>query len=463
VIPLLNTGTPALDPDYLKNINKSGQAGRGIESCFPTRDPTTTTNSAALFAHYVTCFDGYTGHANTQNIEVFVSTVGLPVSSETLTNIVVDTIPGVIELPVTVSNLYILSNTGAAGTEGSGSAAMTPAQKAEAAARAAARAAGSRADPGGVTRISLSDFPKYITITSFSSDMSNIRRQKSMRNDPTSAYQCVELDPESVDANKNIHIDLKTGQIASTTLDDILAERAVIKEMLTPNEALKFSQSPQRKYFEVALAFMIIVLTMIGLMYYFDNYDNINNRNLWQIVFVVIIAAAFAIATALGILSKDDNIKGIAGWLAFAGLIASFLVFMWFVIIFPPPLTTECGTAILNLSSAAIGTLTNITVDQAKSMDATQAKGITQIAAQNMTKEVAAAFCPAAASAIPAKVKEKIDPEVRKSLKVQSSTGSPITGAMTGIGTTTGGYSFTIVAGAATVVGLLGFIIGNLF
>ena len=454
VIPLLNTGTTELEPEYLKSVNKSGQAaaGMGLESCFPTTDPTTTPASTALFAHYVTCFDGYTTHAHTQNIEVFVSTIGRAVSPGTLATILNGATPNVIELPATFRNLYTTGDSGTGGTASQGTQRV-----------AVARAAGQRADAGGITSISIADFKNYITTTSFTSDMSNIGQQKSTRNDPTSAYQCVELDPDNVDANKNIRIDLKTGKIASSTLEDILAERAVMKEMVTPNDTAT-SQSPYRKYFEFALAALIIIITYIGLMYYFDNYDTINNRDLWAGISLTIIFFAFLIAASLGIFVPSDNIKMIAGWLAFAAAIASFLVFMWFFVIFPPPLTTECGTAILNLSSTVIGTLTNITVDQAKSMNAMQAKGITKTAARNMTKEVAAAFCPAAASAIPATTRVEMTPEARSALKIESTTPKPTNSTGTGTGTSksTEGYSSTILAGTAVVVGLLGFIIGNL-
>lgn len=335
VIPLLNTGSEPTDPEYLKNTNlpvgNSGW-GKGVSSCFPTKTfPTNPT--IPLFAHYVTCFDGYTNHAKTQNIDIFVSTVAIPVSNTTLNRISGGKNAGVIELPVTISNLYYQAPA-AGGNEGS-------------ARRLAANAVGEYVGTEGVTSISPSEFPNLITTTTFSIEMSNIGdlSNRGIRTDATNAYQCVELDPSDVDANNNIHIDVKSGKIASSTLDDILAEREVFKQLVNPNEEINPGARKNREIYGFILALLIIIGTGLGLYFFVFSTDTAGGRSFWEILLTSIIAITLVIAAGFGFLSPDENLKEIGGWMALAGTIAGFLFFLWFFVIFPPPLTTECGKA----------------------------------------------------------------------------------------------------------------------
>ena len=332
VIPLLNTGSEAKDPEYLRNTNYPGGNlgwGQGVKSCFPTN--TFPTTSTKLFAHYVTCFDGYTSHARTQNIDVFVSTVAIPVSSVTMTRITAGRNPGVIELPVTISNLYYTIPAG--GNEGT-------------ARTTAANRAGAYSDTGGITLVSPKlDFPNSITTTVFSTQMSNageiaIRRT---RTDGTNAYQCVELDPDTVDANNNIHIDLETGKIASTTLDDILAEREIFKQLVNPNEEINPRVKQYRNIAAFTLAGVIILGTFFGLRYFVFLTDTTGGRSFWETLLSFIIGLTLFIAAVFGFLLKDEKLKEIGGWMALASTIAAFLFFLWFFVIFPSPATTECG------------------------------------------------------------------------------------------------------------------------
>jgi hypothetical protein len=361
VIPLLNTGSEATDPEYLKNTNMAGMpSGSGVQSCFPRKRPTDTEHP--LFAHYVTCFDGYTNHAHTQNVDVFVSTVGVPVSQATLNRITGELAPGVIELPDTISNLYYISPT----TGGDAAAAAT-------AATAAATAAGAYSAPGGITSISVTQFPNIITVTRFSSSISNYGNVNLTRKDSTSAYKCVELDPNEVDTNNNIHIDLKSGKIASSTLDDILAEREVMKQLVDPDAQITPAAKENRKYYEFTLAVLIILGTATGLYLFVFSNDTTNGRNIWEIVLSSIIAITLLIAAGFGFLSPNKDLQEVGGWMALGSVIAGFLFFLYFFVISPAPTTTECGKAGIALASGAVAArsgTTDANVSQQASINA---------------------------------------------------------------------------------------------
>ena len=331
VLPLLTNGLAATDPAYLKNINNSTATGEGIQSCFPKKG-TAATDLVPLFAHYVTCFDGYTTHAHTQTVPVFVSTVGTSVSAATMTKIkgTITTI-GTIELPSIIVNSYYKVPTS--------SGIRTQAE------RVALGGSEIYRGQGGLTQISIQDFPHYITTTSFTTDLSNIANQHTTRTDSTNAYQCVELDPDTVDTNQNIHIDLKTGQIASTTLDDILAERAIVKQMVNPDEAINSNSKTGR---ETAAFFLvlIVIVSVFACLYFFifqsDNTPAGSFRYLSELGASGIIGALFICAAGMWFFGKGEDMKNntyIVGGVA-AGL--GLLFYLIYFIAWPPPLTTEC-------------------------------------------------------------------------------------------------------------------------
>lgn len=334
VIPLLNTGSETTDPEYLKNANVPGVlSGAGIQSCFPTKTFPTKTTSAPLFANYVTCFDGYTNHARTQNIDVFISTVGIPVSSATLNRIKKGFTPGVIELPTIIQNSYYIPPAAGAVT---------------------AAGAGAYTGLDGITSINPEQLKdSRIRTTTFSAELSNIGNVAQKRADSTGAYQCVELDPNDVDANNTIHIDMKNGKIASSTLEDILAEREVVKKLVNPDVAITPEARTKTRIYQFVLTLIIILLTFGGLFLFVFSTDTKNSRNIWEIVLSSIIALTLLIAAGFGFLSNDDNLRVIGGWMALASAIAGLLFFLWFYVWDPPPNTTECGKALNALAKGA--------------------------------------------------------------------------------------------------------------
>ena len=305
VLPLLHGGAAASEPAYLTNIDNGTASGQGLQSCFPKKG---ATDPEPLFAIYSTCCDGYTGHAHTQNVQVFVSTVGVPVSDATLGRIMANRTIQMAELP----------------------SFMKPSSM------------------GGRTEIPISLFSQYISITSFSTDLTNASDVATKRNDPTNAYKCVELDPDTLDGNGNIQVDISTGTIASSTLSDILAERAVLKATVTPEPTTK--QGGDIAAF--ILVFLIISGTVFGLYWSIFSKDK-TSRGIYETVSAIVIGILLIAGAGTGLLSKDKNVQQQGGIVVGVGMLLGLLFSLFFFVVYPPPLTTECQKTTSALASGA--------------------------------------------------------------------------------------------------------------
>jgi hypothetical protein len=233
-----------------------------------------------------------------------------------------------------------------------------------------------------------------------------------------------------------------------------------MKAMVNPNEAITAENTKNREIYEFLLTLIIILATMAGLYFFVYQNDGTSKRYLYEIIFTVIIGLSLITSAGLGIFSKDTNTKMIAGWMGVAATVAGFLFFLWFFVIFPPPLTTECGNATLSLLSPEILNGTEaLSIAQAKAMTKEGAQRITVEAAKKITPVVAAALCPAAASAIPLDARFKMNSDAIKELKLEASVNAPTVLAVP----TLPGWSTSIkMGGFAVVCGLIGFIVGNL-
>jgi hypothetical protein len=247
--------------------------------------------------------------------------------------------PSVIELPQIIANKYYNASAG------SGPSRLT-------------------ASPTGITIISPQDFHLYITTTTFTkSSMTNIGNQLQTRTDSTNAYQCVELDPDEVDSNKNIHIDLQTGNISGTVLKDILEERAILKEMVNPGAdpaALKTKAQAQEA--SAIILVLIIILGTIGGLYWFIFREDQNatvikqtNRFFAEMGLSVVIGILLFAAAVMRIVSKDTAMHTNSYIVGGVGLGMAFLFFLWFFVLFPQLTKTECGRAAIDLARGATG------------------------------------------------------------------------------------------------------------
>jgi hypothetical protein len=307
VLPLIHGGAAASEPAYLTNIDNGTASGPGLQSCFPKK--AAATDSEPLFAVYSTCCDGYTGHAHTQNVQVFVSTVGVPVSDATLERIMANRTIKMAELPSFIKPSSM----------------------------------------GGKTEIPISLFAQYISVTSFSTDLTNVSDVATTRTDSTDAYKCVELDPDSLDANGNIQVDISTGTIASSTLNDILAERAVLKAAVTPAPTTK--QGGDIAAF--ILVFIIIAGTVFGLYWSIFSNDK-TNRGTYETVSTIVIGILLIAGAGTGLLSKDKNVQQQGGIVVGVGGLLGLLFYLFFFVVYPPPLTTECQKTAAALASGAL-------------------------------------------------------------------------------------------------------------
>ena len=186
VIPILRTST-VTNPNYLTGLSDPNTSGPfSLNSCFPT-------NPRARFAYYSTCLSGYSGISSTRNMYVFVSTDGIQASATLMTK--------------------ILALTGRTDTFATYSSAFTTRLT------------------GNTTIIkTIGDFTNYVMTTTQLLNFKNFKAlyptiDTNLRQDDTSAYQCVAIDPDSAIVDGKLSVDIKTGEV----LTNILAERDKVR------------------------------------------------------------------------------------------------------------------------------------------------------------------------------------------------------------------------------------------
>jgi len=327
VLPILTGGAQA--PDYLKNIGAPAgtiASPTGIGSCF-------SAIPGAVFATYVTCFDGYTAHARTQNIKVFVSTVGMNVSTATMDQIKKDMVSiGRMELP----SILAPSAGGGRGTGAGGSQEIIP---------------------QGGSSIAVTDFPSKITTTTFLTNLSNSSTAQNIRRDPHTAYKCVELNPDSLDTNGNLQVDLLSGELNSSTLQDILLEREVLKELAAPGQATPGTTYNNTAREVAAFLLAVIIAAIIFISVYSvisaDRGTGTTAFGSWrfslELGLSISIVILFIVGTGIGLFSKDSALKTQGGYVVAGAAGAAFLFYLIFMVWIPPVEATS-------LAVAAVGT-----------------------------------------------------------------------------------------------------------
>ena len=233
VIPILRFAG-ASDPSYLKGLSDRNSNGPfSLQSCFPT-DP------RARFARYVTCLAGYSSGAPTQNVYIFVSTSGIQANQATMLKILETTGRsdkfGIYNTPFT-NRLT--------GGSGSGASGAQP---------------GSR--PGFIQNIA--DFSNKVQTTTQLLNYAGFKAlypsvDTNIRQDDTSAYQCVPIDPDSAIVDGKINVDLKSGEVLSDVLDK--------RNHLRSANAVSAGMSPGRveKYLGTALGIVLLIILFFTL------------------------------------------------------------------------------------------------------------------------------------------------------------------------------------------------------
>jgi hypothetical protein len=207
------------------------------------------------------------------------------------------------------------------------------------------------APPQGQSQIKVTDFPHYISTTTFVTDMSNAASAQNIRHDTTDAYKCVELDPDSLDAGGTLQVDLLTGELNSSTLQDILLERQVLKEMVVPTEATPGTtyNSKAREAAAFLLAFGIVVTVFISVYSYLSaqesNSINGTARSVIEVILMVIIAVLFIVGTGVGLFSKDATVQNQGGMVVASAAVLTLLFYLYFMVWSPPIAATSTAIA----------------------------------------------------------------------------------------------------------------------
>jgi hypothetical protein len=231
VIPIIRIGIGNTDPNYLQGLGNSNIQGTfSLSQCLP--------DSKSQFALYATCIDGYTAHKDPQNIYVCVSVEGIKVSS-------------------TLMNTLSSSNTRF--KEASLPYMLTPSTM--------------------VTRISTTDFTRYIQSTRHLLDYNNIKNlYKKLgidtRIDSTSSYQCVPLDPDNDVIDGKLQVDLTNG----TLLTEVLAERDATRAVAGRTDITKEQKAAIEKRIGIIIGIIFAGLLIIIVTYSFLSYFGILNR-----------------------------------------------------------------------------------------------------------------------------------------------------------------------------------------
>lgn len=310
ILPLITGGASSTpDPAYLKAIGQTTvPVAYTLDSCFVSK---------TTFASYIACFDGI-GPGKAQSLQVFAATTGLAVSS----NIISQFTSGInkpqgIQFPASLG----VSSSGTISTIDSND----------------------------------SDLQQYVTASIFSSGRSVLATSgiDSTRKDPSSAYKCVELDPDSVGDDGTLQVDLETGELTST-LKDILNEREVVAGMVKPQETGPVSgaqASMATKIYEFFLTVIVILALVFGL-YKFIFIGDTGYRQLGEVIGSVVIALLFIAGAGVNIFGKEVQMQTIGGWVMIAASIAAILFYGVFYVIWPAA-PDSCPTNPLSAASIA--------------------------------------------------------------------------------------------------------------
>jgi len=235
VIPILRSGNSATDPPYLSALSsRSPNGSYSLSSCLPK-------NIRSHFACYATCIDGYTQHKTPENVYVFVSVEGIPVSQGLMSALSNAVIPShsfpVISLPFLMRTASQISSI-RVGTE----------------------------------------FKRYVSSTRHLLDYAGIKSifkdlSINARTDPTTAYQCVPLDPDTDISGGTITFDLEKGEL----LSNVLAERDAMRSDANVGGLAVSSAGKSRvqAYLGSALGILCAILIFSILLYLIFRFSSV--------------------------------------------------------------------------------------------------------------------------------------------------------------------------------------------
>lgn len=225
IVPILRSSSQA-EPTYLKGLSDSNSNGPfSLSQVFPT-------NPRSKFAYYSTCLSSASGGA-TQNMYVFVSVNGVNISDALMAKI-----SGKLSLGQFNSTL------------------VTPFM--------------TRLTTSSITINAVSRFTQYVMTTSqllnyanFKQQYTNVNMNANTRDDDTSAYTCVPIDPDDAVVNGQLTVDLDKGEVLSNVLAQRESKRSLhsLSGKLDPTRFVAFFESGLGIFmgFLISLLFILFV------------------------------------------------------------------------------------------------------------------------------------------------------------------------------------------------------------
>ncbi len=247
VVPLLRSSI-AVDPSYLRGLaDPTAQGPFKLRHCFPS-------DSGSRFAMYSTCLDGYGGNAKVQNVNVFVSISGVPITNQLATDMLGRYSSSATTFPL-VSPPFLTRFQGGQRT---------------------LIRQGTRGPTQTVGKQTIGDnsapFTTYVITSRHILDFANMGKtfrdsNKIVRETPIDAYKCVPFDPDKqVSADGKIRVDLDSGAI----LTDVMAER----EQIRKENDVQGKMEPGRleKYISSGLGIVFAILVSVGVLWFIGSW-----------------------------------------------------------------------------------------------------------------------------------------------------------------------------------------------
>ena len=233
IVPILRSSSQS-QPTYLKGLSASNSNGTfSLSQVFPT-------NPRSKFAYYSTCMASTGAGVNSQNMYVFVSINGLSVS---------DTLMGQILGRVSLGQFN--------------STLVAPFM--------------TRLTTSSIIINAANLFTQYVMTTSellnyanFRNQYTNVNMNANTRDDDTSAYTCVPIDPDDAVVNGQLTVDLDKGEVLSNVLAQRESKRALhsLSGKLDPTRFVAFFQGGLGIFMGILISLLFILFVYFAVNKY---------------------------------------------------------------------------------------------------------------------------------------------------------------------------------------------------
>jgi hypothetical protein len=233
IVPILRSSSQS-EPTYLKGLSASNSNGTfSLSQVFPT-------NPRSKFAYYSTCMASTGAGVNSQNMYVFVSINGLSVSDTLMKQILEQVSLGQFNSTLVAPFMTRLT---------SSSIIINAANR----------------------------FTQYVMTTSellnysnFKKQYTNVNMNANTRDDDTSAYTCVPIDPDDAVVNGQLTVDLDKGEVLSNVLAQRESKRALhsLSGKLDPTRFVAFFESGLGIFMGILISLLFILFVYFAVNKY---------------------------------------------------------------------------------------------------------------------------------------------------------------------------------------------------